>query len=78
MRELTDHEERVLEAVASLETAGTPGFVDDVAEAAGVDVADARAALSALTRGHNLVQEVSTGAGDDPGLGPRYRVKARP
>lgn len=35
-------------------------------------------ALSGLTGHHDLVQEVPTGTGDEPDLGPRYRVKARP
>lgn len=77
-RELSDTERRALEAVTRLEADGTPGFASDVADRAGLDLDAARAALSGLTGHHDLVQEVPTGASDDPDLGPRYRVKSRP
>lgn len=76
--DLTADEQRVFEAVARIETGGTPGFAQDVAREAGVDDETARTALSGLTGHHDLVQEVSTGTGDGPDTGPRYRVKARP
>jgi hypothetical protein len=78
VRDLSEVDQRVLDATAVLEATGTPGFARDIAERAGVSLDSARAALSRLTGPHDLVQEVPTGAGDDPDLGPRYRVKARP
>lgn len=78
VRSLSDTEQRALDSVTRLEMTGTPGFVHTIAEHAGLDVAATRAALSGLTGLHDLVQEVSTGAGEGPDLGPRYRVKARP
>lgn len=76
--DLSADEQQVFEAVTRVEMSGEPGFAQDIAREAGVDDETARTALSGLTGHHDLVQEVSTGTGDDPDLGPRYRVKARP
>lgn len=77
-RELSESEQRTLDAVARLETSGAPGFDHTIAREAAMDLTATREALSGLTGRHDLVQEVSTGADDDPDLGPRYRIKARP
>lgn len=71
-------EQRVFEAVAAIETEGTPGFVEDVAGRAGLEVDTVRRVLSELTGPRDLVQTISTGLDDQPDLGMRYRVKARP
>lgn len=76
--ELNDDERAVFAAVAEVEADGGPGFAHDIARTADLDLDTVTSALSRLTGTHDLVQEVATGAGDDPDLGPLYRVKARP
>lgn len=75
---LSDDEQAVLVAATELETGDQPGFAREVARRAGIGLEAARTALSRLSGPLDLLQEVGTGAGDDPDLGPRYRVKARP
>ena len=75
---LSQLDQTVLEAATRVEVDGGPGFAQDIADQAGVDLEAAREALSRLTGDADLVQEVATGVGDDEDLGPRYRIKARP
>lgn len=75
---LSDLEQQVFEAAAAVEADGGPGHLSDIAERADVDIDDARAALSRLTGDADLVQQLASDAGDDPDLGPRYQLKARP
>lgn len=75
---LSDVEQQVLDAVAAVEADRGPGHVTDIAGRAGVDVDDARDALSRLMGDADLVQQLAADADDGPDLGPRYRVKARP
>lgn len=75
---LSDQEQTVVNAVAQLEASDGPGFAQDIARVAGVDLDTTRAALSRLSGTLDLVQEISTGNGGSPDLGPRYRIKARP
>lgn len=76
--ELTDDERAVFAAVADAESSGGPGYAHEIARTAGLDLDTVTSALSRLTGTHDLVQEVATGTGDDPDLGPQYRVKSRP
>ena len=79
MAELTDHQQRTLDALARLEAEGHAGWVHQIAETTGQSVDDTRTALSGLLNEHDLVQEVGTPPEqDEPDLGPRYRVKQRP
>lgn len=75
---LSEREQTVVNAVAQVEADDGPGFAQDIARAAGVDIDTARAALSRLTGSLDLVQEVSAGDDGGPDLGPRYRIKSRP
>lgn len=78
IRDLSATEQRVFAAAAAVEADREPGFAHDIAERAEVSLEEAREALSRLASPHDLVQELSSGTGDAPDLGPRYRVKARP
>lgn len=70
--QLSDDEQRVFEALSSLE--GREGAVreDDIAREAGLDPAVTRQVLSALVRDKDLVRVLSP---EDRDLGARYRVK---
>jgi hypothetical protein len=79
MAELTSVQQRVLDALSSLEAEGHAGWVHEIAEVSGQSVEDTEQALSGLLDEHDLVQEVGTPPEEDePDLGPRYRVKQRP
>lgn len=74
-QKLTDDEARVMEAVATLETAGSPRAVDAVAAEAGLPVDRTHAALRALSHEHGVVHEVQDTATTD--LGPYYDLAPR-
>ena len=78
MAELTETQQRTLDAVSRVEANGQQGWLHEVAEEAGQEPDVAREALSGLLNEHDLVQEVATPAEEGEDLGPRYRVKQRP
>ena len=70
--DLTDEEQRVLAAVASLEVDRDAVRAEEIAQETDFDQATAQRVLSTLASEHNLLREL---AGPDPDLGPHYRVK---
>ena len=78
MAQLTDSQQRTLDAVSRVEANRQQGWLDEIAEASGQRPEEARQALSALLNEHDLVQEVTTPDEEGEDLGPRYRVKQRP
>ena len=71
--DLSEQEQRVLSAVADLESREAPTYVQEVARAAGLGEDAVREALTALTGRHNLVSEVGPGA--DVDLGSTYTLR---
>jgi hypothetical protein len=59
--ELSEHESRILDGVATLEAAGRPTYQDDIAREAGLPQETVRWLLRRLLRETNLVHEVVGG-----------------
>ncbi|MDP8976998.1 MAG: hypothetical protein M3N17_00135 [Actinomycetota bacterium] len=76
--ELTEREQRVLEAVTALEAERHAGWLSQIAERVGHSEEETRRVLSRLLGDLDLVQEVREPREDEPDLGPRYRPKTRP
>lgn len=71
--QLTDEQQRALEALSAIEERQGESRADDIAREAGMEPEVTREALSALVTEKDLVRELS--ADEDRDLGPRYRVK---
>ncbi|CAN5302686.1 hypothetical protein BH20ACT9_BH20ACT9_01350 [soil metagenome] len=76
--ELTEREQRVLEAVTALEAERHAGWLSQIAERVGHPEEETRRVLSRLLGELDLIQEVHEPREDEPDLGPRYRPKTRP
>jgi DNA-directed RNA polymerase sigma subunit (sigma70/sigma32) len=70
--ELSENEARIVDAIAALEAAGRPTYLDDIAEEAGLPRETVRWLLRRLLRETNLVHEVVPETGPD--LGPYYEI----
>ena len=69
--ELDAEQARVYQAVADLEARDEPGYLQEVATAAGLPVDQTRREISALLRA-DLLREVA--GAQEPDLGPRYEL----
>ncbi|HYT10714.1 MAG TPA: hypothetical protein VEL73_08650 [Mycobacteriales bacterium] len=70
--ELSEDESRMVEAIATLEAAGRPTYLDDIAQQAGLPRETVRWLLRGLLRETDLIHEVV--GGEEPDLGPRYEI----
>jgi stage III sporulation protein SpoIIIAA len=67
--DLSGAEQRVLQAIAELESRGSTTYLRDIARHSGLDEEQLRPVMTTLTRDRNLVSEVP---GGDPDLGEQY------